>query len=53
VFKKRGGKLSCNTLLDRIIIPVKFFSEDFDKTTGSMKINFSDIDNEIKRIRGI
>jgi hypothetical protein len=53
VFKKRGGKLSCNTLLDRIIIPVKFFSEDFDKTTGSMKINFSDIENEIKRIRGI
>ncbi|MEN8216280.1 MAG: hypothetical protein ABFS56_07865 [Pseudomonadota bacterium] len=54
VFKKRGGQLSCNTLLDSgLIIPVKFFSEGFDKITGSMEINFSDIENEVKSIRGI
>ena len=52
VFKNgRCGNLSCNTLLDdSLIIPIKFFSEGFDKTTGSMKINFSDIENEIKSI---
>jgi len=54
VFKNRGGKLSCNTILDSgLPIPIKFFSEGFNKTTGSMKINFSDIENEIKKIRGI
>jgi len=36
-----------------LITPVKFFSEGFDKTTGSMEINFSDIENEVKCIRGI
>lgn len=53
IFRKRGGQLECQTILDNNLrIPVKFFSEGFDKAAGSMKMNFSNIENEIKRIRG-
>lgn len=50
VFQNRGGQLSCNTLLEKgLMIPVKFFSENFDKTTGFMKMNFGFITNEISK----
>ncbi|MEK8019605.1 MAG: hypothetical protein VSS75_022245 [Candidatus Parabeggiatoa sp.] len=53
IFRKRGGQLECQTILDNNLrIPVKFFSEGFDKVACSMKMNFSDIENEIKKIRG-
>jgi hypothetical protein len=33
IFKKRGGQLACNTLLEKgLSIPIKFFSDNFDKT---------------------
>jgi len=53
IFQNQGGQLACNTLLEKgLSIPVKFFSHNFDKTTGSMKISFSDIEKEIKNLRG-
>jgi hypothetical protein len=54
IFRKKGGLLECKTILDQDLrIPLKFFSESFDKTTGSMEIGFSDIEHEIKNIRAV
>lgn len=53
VFKNRSGKIVCNTILDDgLIIPLKFFSENFDKSTATMKMDFNGIEKEIQNIRG-
>jgi hypothetical protein len=52
IFRAKGGQLKCVTILDHDLrVPLKFFSEGFDKTTGSMEISFNDIEKEIKKIR--
>jgi transposase-like protein len=52
IFLNRGGYLSCETILDdNLRIPLKFFSEGFNKTTGSLEMSFSDIENDINKIR--
>jgi hypothetical protein len=52
IFRERGGQLKCVTILDQDLrVPLKFFCEGFDKTTGSMKISFNNIEKEVKKIR--
>lgn len=52
IFREGGGQLKCVTILDQDLrVPLKFFCEGFDKTTGSMKVSFNDLEREVKKIR--
>lgn len=54
IFKnnQQTGMLLCETILDRQKIPVKFI-KNFDEQTGSIKISFMALEQEITKIRCI
>jgi hypothetical protein len=54
IFKndQQTGMLLCETILDRQKIPIKFI-KNFDEQTGSIKISFMALEQEITKIRRV